>query len=411
MVRLKSYLKAYHPMVHMMMFGTVLISLTNSMSVVFLPIYLIKNTQIDPVTVGLIVGAGALTATVGGFLGGTLSDFLGRIRLLLVSLIILGFVFLGLLHASSPVFLIVLNIFRGLFSSFFSTISKALMADLTAREKRFRLFSNRYMAGNIGFSIGPIIGTLFGVAGNEAAFLFTAMTYFGYFLMMALLIKHYQVREVDETSDEEVNISQAWSVFRKDKVLLLFIIGSVLLTTVHGEMSVTLSQYLEKNITEGIKLFGYLMSINGITVIATQVLITRWAERFGLLQRIALGSLLFAAGEIGFAFSDGWTGFIIAMIVFTFGEILIVPSEYAQIDEITPSGMRGMYYGAQGFSELGNFIGPWFGGILLVSYGGETMFLVMALFSLAAVVFYAWGRKLYQRKNQLVNGKISSMRI
>jgi MFS family permease len=401
-----AYMRAHHPMVHLMMLGTVLISLTNSMSVVYLPIYLLSSSAIDPVMIATIVGAGAVTATIGGFLGGTLSDFLGRNRLILVSLLVMGFVFLGFLYLSNPVFLFLLNIFRGLFASFFTTISKALMADLTPKERRFRVFSNRYMAGNIGYSIGPIVGTMFGIAGNNIAFILSAGIYFIYFLLMAVIIKSYKNLENQNQIEDQVTISQAWHVFRKDKVLLLFIVGSALLTAVHGEMSVTLSQYLEKNIIEGIKLFGYLMSINGITVIATQVFITRWSERFGLFQRIVMGSLLFAVGEIGFAFSQDWFGFIISMIIFTFGEILIIPAEYAQIDEITPTGMRGMYYGAQGFCEFGNFIGPWFGSVLLVSFGGEVMFLTMALFSLVSIAFYWWGRKL-----NTTNKHTSSIRV
>ncbi|WP_442600026.1 MDR family MFS transporter [Neobacillus sp. D3-1R] len=393
MNKFAAYWRAHHPIVHLIMLGAVLISLTNSMSVVFLPIYLISFSELDPVMVGTIVGLGALTATFGGFIGGTLSDFIGRQRLLVISLLVLCFVFLGFLYFNNPIFLCILNIFRGLFSSFFNIISKAIMADLTPEERRFRVFSNRYLAGNIGFSIGPILGTIFGFAGNSIAFIFSAVIYFIYFLFMILTIKFSMSKENPKEKEESFSPIQAWQVFRKDKALLLFILGSVLLTTVHGEMSVTLSQYLEGSMTDGIKLFGYLMSINGITVITTQVFMTRWAERFGLFQRIIMGSLLFAVGEIGFAFSHHNGAFILSMIIFTLGEILIIPSEYAQIDEITPKGMRGMYYGAQGFSEIGNFIGPWFGGVLLVSHGGKVMFLTMALFSLVSIAFYGWGRK------------------
>ncbi|MBS4174456.1 MFS transporter [Bacillus sp. FJAT-49736] len=404
MKQILSNLKEYHPIVHLLMLGTVFSSLTNSISLVFLPIYLMNSAHIGPVMIGVIVGAGALTATIGGFLGGTLSDFLGRNRLMLFSLLILGAVFSGFLLTSNSVLLCLLNILRGLFSSFFVTISKALLADLTPKEKRFRLFSNRYMGGNIGYAIGPIIGTYFGIAGNKTAFLFTSIIYVGYFLVMGLLLRYKNTSSnVGDENEEKVMLAEAWRVFSKDKVLLLFICGSILLTAVHGEMSVTLSQYLNKAMPyHGMELFGYLMSINGITVIVTQVLITRWSERFGLFNRIALGSLLFALGEIGFAFSQGSLGFILAMVIFTFGEILIIPSEYAQLDEITPNGMRGMYYGAQGFSDLGNFIGPWLGGVLLSSYGGRTMFLTFALISICSIGFYAWGRNLYSRQSQQV---------
>ncbi|MGX6444413.1 MDR family MFS transporter [Neobacillus sp. K501] len=400
---LLTYFKAYPPIVHFLIMGTTIISLTSSMSIVFLPIYLMNFAQIGPIAIGLIVGAGAISATIGGFLGGALSDFMGRNRLMLISLIALGALFIGFVITNNVVLLFVINTLRGLFSAFFLTISKALMADVTPKEKRVRVFSNRYLAGNIGFSIGPIFGSFFGIAGNMNAFILTAFIYFCYFLLMGGLILFTNVNREEEEIPEKVSISQAWTLFRKDRALLLFIIGSVLLTTVHGEMSVTMSQYLKLNISDGVRLFGYLMSLNGITVILTQVMITRWSERFGLLTRIALGSMLFTIGEIGFAFSSGWSGLILSMIVFTFGEILIIPSEYAQIDEITPHGMRGMYYGAQGFSEIGNFIGPWFGSILLVSFGGKTMFLTFALLPIVSIVFYAWGRKLHLRKKPLTN--------
>ncbi|MBB2482949.1 MFS transporter [Bacillus sp. APMAM] len=404
MNRILTNLMGYHPIVPLLIVGTVFSSLTTSISLVFLPIYLMNSAHLEPVTIGMIVGAGALTATIGGFLGGTLSDFLGRNRLMLFSLLILGAVFSGFLLTSNSILLCLLNILRGLFSSFFVTISKALIADLTKKEKRTRVFSYRYIAGNIGYAVGPIIGTYFGIAGNKTAFLFTSLIYAGYFLIMGFLLQYKNATSMTEAEVvEKVTISQSWKVFLRDKVLLLFICGSILLTAVHGEMSVTLSQYLNKiNPHHGLKLFGYLMSINGITVIATQVFITRWSERFRLFSRIVLGSLLFSIGEIGFAFSQESCGFILSMVLFTLGEILIIPSEYAQLDEITPRGMRGMYYGAQGFSDFGNFIGPWLGGIVLVSYGGRTMFLTFALVSLFSIGFYAWGRKLYSRQSQQV---------
>ncbi|MGV3487314.1 MAG: MFS transporter [Tuberibacillus sp.] len=405
MFRINNFIKAYHPIVHLLMIGTVLINLSTSMSVVYLPIYLMNTAELDPFMVGMIVGAGALAGTIGGFVGGTLSDLFGRNRLILISLLVLGTVFIGFLVTQESILLLALNIFRGLFSAFFLTVSKALMGDLTPKEMRFRAFSNRYLAGNIGFSVGPIIGTLFGIAGNKGAFLFTAVIYVGYFLLLFILFRVYKISiEVSEAADK-TPIKQALFIFGKDKALLLFVIGSVFLTTVHGEMSVTLSQYLKMDVEKGVELFGYLMSLNGFIVIFTQVFITRWSERFGLFTRIAMGCLFFSLGEIGFAFSTHHIFFILSMIVFTVGEILIIPSEFAQIDEITPNGMRGMYYGAQGFSEFGNFIGPWFGGLLLMYFGGQTMFLTFAGISLLSMVFYGWGRRVYARQSMSAEDK------
>jgi MFS family permease len=398
MNRVYSYLQAYHPIVHTLMAGTVFITLTSSMSMPFLAIYLNETTQLDYAAIGLIIGAGPLAGTLGGFFGGVLSDFLGRTRLMILSLMVLSLVFFGFVIAANPLILLLLSIFRGLAASFFTTISKALMGDVTPEEKRFRMFSNRYLATNLGFSVGPVLGAFLGIGGGAITFLFTAAVYLLYSLVLLLSFRLYPVKLSGGETSEKITAAHAWNVLSSDFVLFLFILGGVMLTTVHGQMSVTLSQHLQENIADGVKLFGVLMSLNGITVLLAQVPLTRWSEKFSLFRRIALGGLLLAAGEAGFAFSAGWIGFILAMVIFTLGEILVIPAEYAQIDQITPPGMRGTYYGAQSFSELGNFLGPWFGGILLSLYGGKTMFLAMALISVASLLFYWKGRQLYEAR-------------
>jgi len=130
----------------------------------------------------------------------------------------------------------------------------------------------------------------------------------------------------------------------------------VMLMTVHGQISVPLSQYLQQHFVDGVKLFGVLMSVNGLTVLLIQVWLIRWSERFSLFQRMVLGSVLLAGGAVGFAFAQGWVAFILAMFAFTLGEIVLVPAEYAQVDQITPPGMRGTYYGTGG-SRAGQLFG------------------------------------------------------
>ncbi|UFJ42013.1 MFS transporter [Brevibacillus humidisoli] len=404
MSKIRQYLSAYHPIVQVLLAGTVFISLTSSMSMPFLAIYLAEQTELDYALIGLIIGAGPLAGTIGGFVGGTLSDFFGRKRLMILSLLVLFIVFGGFVYARSTIMLLLLSIVRGLAASFFATISKALMGDLTPEEKRFRVFSNRYLAINLGYSIGPVVGAFLGISGSALTFFLTAAIFLLYALVLPLLFSRYlSGRESAESTadDEPLSVAHVWSVVRNDGALLMFVLGGVMLMTVHGEVSVPLSQYLQKDFVDGVKLFGLLMSVNGLTVLLIQVWLTRWSERFSLFRRMVMGSLLLSAGAVVFAFAQGWISFIVAMFVFTLGEILLVPAEYAQIDQITPPGMRGTYYGAQGFSELGNFLGPWLGGMLLSAFGGTTMFLVLALISLASLLCFARGRKLYEmRKKQ-----------
>ena len=79
------------------------------------------------------------------------------------------------------------------------------------------------------------------------------------------------------------------------------------------------------------------------------------------------------------------------MLVFTLGEILAFPAGNLLIDEIAPEGMRGTYFGAQSFQNIGSFLGPLIGGVLLVHLGGTPLFAVLALISLSGIWFYLAG--------------------
>lgn len=403
MNKLKKYLYEYHPIVHCLIFGAVLISFTSSMSLPFLAIYLSNVKEFSFSTIGFIIGVGPLAGTFCGLLGGILSDFIGRKKLLIISLFGLSIAYLGFISTSEPSLLICFSILRGLSQAFFGTISKALMADLTPEQKRFRMFSNRYFASNIGFSVGPMVGTFLGIGGSMIAFELTSIIYIVYALILFTMLKFFSFNEQrgQVNIEERVNLTLLWKILRSDVPLLLFIIGGILLTTVHGQMSVTLSQYLKDNIIDGVTLFAVLMSLNGLTVIIFQLPLTRWSERYSLFQRILIGCILFAIGESGFAFFETWLGFIVAMFIFTLGEILVIPAEYAQVDEITPNKLRGTYYGAQSLGEFGNFIGPWFGGILLSVYNGTIMFLFMAFISLISIYFFYVGKQIYKKKTNL----------
>ncbi|GED54944.1 MDR family MFS transporter [Brevibacillus borstelensis] len=408
MNRLKEAWAAQHPVVHLLMAGTVFVMLTQSMSMPFLAIMLSETTSLSPAEIGVIIGAGPLAGMVGGFLGGLLSDLFGRRKLMLLSMLLMAVAFAGFVVTNDPFILLLNSILRGLASAFFGTVSKALMGDLTPEDKRFRVFANRYLAINLGFSIGPMLGAFLGIAGSGFTFVLTAMTYLLFAGLLSYVCKKYRVGDAPGQLAEKPQVAKMWQVLGRDVVLLMFVLGGVLLVTVHGQMSVTLSQYLQQNIKEGVALFSVMMSVNGVTVLLLQAPLTRWAERLTLFRRMVGGVLLMAAGEVGFAFSQEWSSFIIAMIVFTLGEILIVPAEYAQIDQISPAHMRGTYYGAQSFSELGNFLGPWAGGMILSTYGGTVMFLVMAALAVISLVFYGAGRSLYEKKQRRLASPVSA---
>ncbi|MDH7808703.1 MULTISPECIES: MFS transporter [unclassified Rhizobium] len=176
-----------------------------------------------------------------------------------------------------------------------------------------------------------------------------------------------------------------------DPRLAFFVGGGTLLMAVYGQWSATLAPYLTGNVAGGMEIYAYLVSINGAVVLIGNPFARRFIERAGALNGLVTACVLFAFGELGFLSAVGFWGLAASMVVFTIGEILVVPCEYTLVDGISNDRNRGSYFGAHSFSTVGNFIGPTLGGAMLGAFGGAGMFLLFAGFAGLSAILFAVG--------------------
>ncbi|WP_438447903.1 MDR family MFS transporter [Gorillibacterium sp. sgz5001074] len=395
---LRDFAAEHHPIVHSILLGTILARAASSMSMPFLALYLSNHTDMSTMTIGAVIGAGPLAGTIGGFFGGALSDRFGRKRVMMAALYVWGLMFIGFGLATATWMFLALNVLNGLCRSFYEPVSQALMADLTPKEKRFRVFSLRYTCINIGVAVGPLLGAWFGMMSGRLPFLITGGIYLIYAAVLLMLLNRFGISRIEGEKKEQVTVGSAWNVIRRDVVLRWYLAGGILASIGYSQMGPSLSQYIDdKGLNGGIGLFSILMSVNAVVVIVCQVPITRFIERRTPLVAITVGSVMYALGNLGYALADGRVLFILAMVVFTFGEILTFPSTNLLIDSLAPSNLRGTYYGAQSFSNLGHSIGPWLGGIMLSVWNGSVLFGVIAALSLTVPALYGAGNARLER--------------
>lgn len=376
----------FHPLVWSILFGTIFTRAASFMTIPFLALYLHSELNASPLVIGVTLGAAQLFATFGGIFGGYLTDKLGRKLVIFFTIFVWSGVFIGFAVVQNVPLFMILSSLNGLCRSFFEPATQALMIDFTEREKRRRLFSIRYTSINIAGVIGPVLGVwISSLSSAVMPFIITGAMYAVYGLILIGLLNHFEMRQ--QLATERQTLPQMLKVIGMDTKLLLLLAGGILVSLGYSQYDSTLPQLVNLSVEDGVELYSTLLVINASIVLLLQLPISVYAEKISTFKSLSLGMCFFALGFILFNIASSWTLFIIAMIVFTIGEIFAFPMMNAMIEEIAPDTQKATYLGASQLKNIGGFIGPIFGGWLLTHYEGEIYF-VMAAIILISLVFY-----------------------
>lgn len=373
--------------------GAGLATTARGMTLSFLAIKLQQSFGLSPAAIGALLGIGPLLGAVVGPFAGSLSDRIGRKAVLTATLVAMAVSLVGMGLADTVVAFCLAQIASAIAIAIYEPISRALMSDVCPGPTRLRYFSWRYMASNAGWAAGPLIGIAAGAA-TTPLFLAAGLAYAVFAALLHLLPVPILAGVVTAAAAARLSLVAGIRAAARDPRLAFFVAGGVLLIAVHGQWSATLAPYLTAHVAGGMEIYAYLVSINGAVVLLCNPLARRFIERAGALRALAIGCVLFLAGELGFLFSTGFAGLALAMTVFTIGEILVVPSEYMLVDGIADDRNRGSYFGAHSFATVGNFIGPTLGGMMLGAFGGPGMFLLFAAFAGAGAILFAIGTRM-----------------
>ncbi len=107
-------------------------------------------------------------------------------------------------------------------------------------------------------------------------------------------------------------------------------------------------------------------------VVFLQVLITRQTQRHPALKVMRWGAMFYIIAPLLIAFSKGYWGFWLAMVVMTLGELIVVPTASARAANLAPVQMRGRYMSLYGLTwNLATGISPVVGGLLSDTLGPQ----------------------------------------
>lgn len=375
----------YSRLIRRLMISSLSVVISRALISPLLTLFLSNTLGLNPQDVGLLLGIAVFSATLLSLYGGYIIDRLDKRRLLILTMLSSGIGLILLTFAQNLYLTTLVLIISETASALFLICSKAILSENLSVGQRVKAFSLNYTLTNIGYAVGPMIGVVIAGVEPAAPFLVAGAIAIGSIFLLLGVGR-------DASPVSSINPPQSFLntlvILKNDRTMVLFTVGCLLSTLVHGRFTLYLSQYLLVTHTQQQTLdtMAALLACNAITVILLQYQVGRLLTRERLRHWIAGGTALFIAGLIGFSLADSLVGWCVAMFIFTLGEMIIYPADFLFVDTLAPEHLRGSYYGAQNLAALGGAASPVICGFLLMHTPAPSMF--YALSALAAVGGY-----------------------
>jgi MFS family permease len=303
---------------------------------------------------GLFLGIEASVAALSGYLGGSLSDRIGR-----KPLIVAGWS--GQAAAVVALALVGRNLIAGLALILAAgTISapglaamNALVADLLPEGRREAGYASLRVVFNLAVIGGPSLAGL-SVALGGWSLLFGAVATLALTASLAA-IRYLPAPPPRPPEDRETSLH----VIAADRRFLLFLASSVLswIVYVGYESALPIVAVVSQGLSTA--LWGGLMSLNPTLVTLLQLRLARRLAGVAPAVKLPVGVLIMGGSLLVLAVNASVVAIAAVVVVFVLGEMLWAPTATAAAAALAPDERRGAYMGAFGSTLSAGFaIGP-----------------------------------------------------
>ncbi len=329
--------------VRLLIYGT-LVNRMGSFIVPYLSLVLVREFELGAERVALLVAAYGGGSLVALLVGGVLTDSLGRRRTLLVSLVGSGGFALAMAAAPNVHVFVPLLFAFAFVADLYRPASSALISDHLPSGRRAVGFAAMRVAVNLGFAVGMGLGGVLVDWSWRVMFAVDGLTTlaFGFIVHRRIVESRPPDSLVGATNAGTATGSVApW----RDGVLLLAS-GSSLLFAMVAFTDFTVFP-LTATLSAGYPawLFGLLVGLNGVLITLFEVAATERLRRWRRLRVAAAGYVITGVGLGLTGFVMHWSWFLVAILLWTIGEILAMPQQVAFVADWAPVAARGRYMG------------------------------------------------------------------
>ena len=356
----------------------------------FFSLYITQKFNVGMTEAGLVLGLFSISGLFGQMIGGALTDKFGRRKLIIFGLVFSALSTLMLGFVSTFAALIPLAIGIGLLSDIAGPAHSAMIGDLLPEHQRQEGFGILRVVGNLAWIIGPTIGGF--VAGKSflALFIIDAGISCLVALLFFLLIPETMPQQQEDTETDTFLVTFAgyFKVLR-NSAFMAFMAAGMLMGVVYQQMYNSLSVFLRDNHGIDPSGYGFLLTSSAIVVILFQFSMTRWIKKKPAFKMMALGTLFYLLGFSMFGFVGQYWLFVLAIMIITVGEMIVVPTGQTLAMNFAPEDMRGRYMGVFGMTwMIPATIGPSAAGVILDHYNPNLLWYIGGALCLVSALAY-----------------------
>jgi MFS family permease len=344
----------------------------NGMVAPFLIIYLHYGRGIPLPLAGSAVALGGITAVTSGLLAGSLSDRIGSRNTLAAAMFCNAIAYLLYTQVSAPWEAYIVGFLVGVGTGAYGPSSQNLLASMVSAEKRQAAFAQNRVTAVVGLGLGGIVGGLV-AAGGLHGYLLLLVLDAATFLTIAVITLSLPSVRADQTHSSPGSYAQ---VIRDRPFLWLVGLSIVMVTSGIAPMLVLLPAYAKGVTHVSEPAIGAIYAANTLTIVATQMPLTRLTRGRNRMTMLRVGSLTWIACWLIVLLAGVWlVGSAAAVVIgfaaaaYAIGECLYSAIMIPTAAALAPDRLRGRYLGAMGFAwQTGFMIGPSVGGLILGAF-------------------------------------------
>ena len=375
-----------------------LINRAGTMVIPFLSLYLTEDLGFTLSNVGTIMTAFGLGSVIGSWLGGKLTDKIGYYKIMVFSLFISGFMFIGLQYLKT-IYTLSLGIFALMVvADMFRPAMFVALSAYSKPENKTRSVTLIRLAINLGFSAGPAVGGLIIVSlGYGGLFWVDGITCIAATVLLIKVLNPKKTRVQDD-----IKVDNPYSAY-KDKPFILFLFALFLFGFIFLQYFSTMPLYYrERHLLSELEI-GLLLGANGFFIFLLEMPLIKYLEntRFSKIALILFGAFLTAISFLILNFSS-WSGILIfAMFLMTVGEMIAFPFANAFALQQAKKGNQGEYMALYSIAfSFAHIFGHKTGMELVEGVGYDNTWYIMTLLGgLCMLLLYLLNQFMKGKKN------------